>query len=443
MNFPEEDFNYRDYSHFKFIVMNKRDRDFNALISNAADYLKLKLGYTIWTIGHRKTNWNQIKKFMVSNGIKCYSEDVEKQILYYKFKDRNMRELSRTEKEFYNSVKMLSEFQVTGKIKVYPRMDRKSFVFSGPIGEIVANFLSYKIVEQRLSTVRIHCYQRYLFQFLNHCNNKGIRSITEIDLAFILHYIGELDCKKGTPVYMIISTLRGFIKYAFDQKLLDVDYSIKIPKYRSVNQPKLPSTYSKEEIEKLIASVERSSAIGKRNYAIILIAAKLGLRASDISRLKFDNLHWDSSTIEINQYKTGKELTLPLLADVGNAIVDYLKYGRPLSDEPYVFLTGRPPHGHFPTSNVVTHVVQRAFRRAGIDIKDKKFGPHSLRHTLGFRMLQESIILPVISEVLGHESTESTRYYLRIDLKSMQQCMLEVPSVAIDFYMQKGGVFYE
>lgn len=423
--------------------MNKRDKDLNALISDAADYLESKLGYSPGSTGRHRKNWNRIRTFIASDGIKCYNQDVEKQILSHKFKDRNMRELSRTEKEFYNSVKMLSEFQVTGKIKVYPRMDRKKFVFNGPIGEAITNFLNYKSVEQRLSTVRIHCYQRYLFQFLNHCKNKGIRSISEIDLAFILHYIGELDCKKGTPVNTIISTLRNFIKYLFDQQLLDVDYSMKIPKYRSVSQPKLPSTYSKEEIEKLITSLDRSSATGKRNYAIILIAAKLGLRASDISRLKFDDLYWDKSTIEIKQYKTGKELTLPLLADVGNAIIDYLKYGRPPSDEPYVFLMQRPPHGHFPTSNVVTHVVQRAFRRAGIDIKGKRFGPHSLRHTLGFRMLQERTILPVISEVLGHESTESTRYYLRIDLKSMQQCMLDISPVALDFYMQKGGVFYE
>jgi integrase len=173
------------------------------------------------------------------------------------------------------------------------------------------------------------------------------------------------------------------------------------------------------------------------------MAARLGLRASDISKLKFENLHWNTSTIEIAQFKTGKELVLPLLPDVGNAIIDYLKYGRPKSAEPYVLLMERPPYGHFTTSNVVTHVVQRAFINAGIDIKGRRFGPHSLRHSLGFRMLEQSTVLPVISEVLGHESTKSTRYYLRIDLKSMRQCMLDVPPVPTGFYEQKGGVFYE
>jgi integrase len=140
--------------------------------------------------------------------------------------------------------------------------------------------------------------------------------------------------------------------------------------------------------------------------------------------------------------KTGKELVLPLLPDVGNAIIDYLKYARPHSEEPYVFLTERPPYGSFSSSNVVTHIVQRAFRKAGIDIKDRRFGPHSLRHSLGFRMLEQNTVLPIMSEVFGHQSTESTRYYLRIDLESMKQCMLEVPLVADSFYTKKGGYFY-
>ena len=257
--------------------MSKTITNLNVLISKAADHLQPPLCCSRWTIRHYHTHWNHVKKFMASNNMKYYNQDVEKQIIYHRFKDRNMQELSRTEKQFYNSVKTLSEFQVTGNIKLYPRIDRKTFAFSGQIGKVITNFINHKSVEDRLSTVRIHCYQRYLFQFFQYCNNKNVHSFSAVNLPFVLHYIGELDCSKKVPVGVIISTLRGFMKYAFEQKFLDDDFSAKIPKYRAVNQPKLPSTYSKEEIEKLIASVERSSASGKRNYAIILIAAKLGL----------------------------------------------------------------------------------------------------------------------------------------------------------------------
>ncbi len=422
--------------------MIEKVKDFNLLISNATDYLKTQLRYHPCTINRHSRNWRWIRDFMNSKGINDYNQEVEKQILFYRFKHRNIKQLTPHEKEIHNSIKMMTEFALTGGIKVTPRMNRKTFVFNGSIGALMLKFIDYKRTEQRLSRTRILCYERYLCRFLQYCNNKKVDRIKKIDLPFILHFIGNLDCSTGTTVNTIISSIRSFIKYAFDEKFLDVDYSGKIPKARSIDQLKLPSTYTKMEIEKLIGSVDRSSASGKRNYAIILIAARLGLRASDISRLKFDNLIWSSSTIEITQVKTGKELVLPLLPDVGNAIIDYLKYARPESDEPYVFLTERPPYGSFSTSNVVTHIVQRAFRKAGIDIKDRKFGPHSLRHSLGFRMLEQKTILPIISDVFGHQSTESTRYYLRIYLESMKQCMLDVPPVADNFYNQKGGYFY-
>ena len=423
--------------------MKKQNKEFNELVSNALTYLENQLFYSLSTVVHYRKAWKQIRIFMALNEIRCYTPDVGIQVIKHKFKDRSVKELSLYERWFIKSILMLSEFQETCHIKIQPRPRKTPIIFNGPIGEIISDFLDYKRVEERLSIIRIHFYQRNLFRFLNFCNEKSICSIIDIDLVVILRFLNEQGSLKETPVSIVISALRGFMKYAFDEKLLATDYSKKIPQYKSVIQPKLPSTYAKEEIEKLISTIERSSPIGKRNYAIILMAARLGLRASDISKLKFENLHWNTSTIEIAQFKTGKELVLPLLPDVGNAIIDYLKYGRPKSAEQYVLLTERPPYGHFTTSNVVTHVVQRAFLNAGINIKGKRFGPHSLRHSLGFRMLEQSTVLPVISEVLGHESTKSTRYYLRIDLKSMRQCMLDVPPVPTDFYEQKGGVFYE
>lgn len=420
--------------------MNTQIKDFNDLISKSGHYLLYQLFYSPKTVSQYRGVWKRIRAYMASNGIKYYDQNVEKQIFEKEFKGRNIRELSTQERIFYNGAKMLSEFQETGKINI-PALPRKEpLVFNGAIGEIITNFLYYKKTEEKLSINSLNFYQRNLFQFLSYCNKKEIHSLKDINLSDILLFIGE---QNPPPAYHVISALRGFLQYAYMQKLFPVDYSKKIPKCKLINQPKIPSIYSIEEIEKLLLSVGRHSSMGKRNYAIILIAVRLGLRASDISRLKFENLHWDNSTIEIEQYKTGKELMLPLLPDVGNAIIDYLKYGRPKSEEPQVFLMGRPPYGHFLTSNVVTHVVQRAFKNAGIDINGRRFGTHSLRHTLGFRMLEKSTVLPVISEVFGHENTKSTRYYLRVDLKSMRQCMLDVSPVAVDFYEQEGGAFYE
>ncbi|MDR0231603.1 MAG: site-specific integrase [Dysgonamonadaceae bacterium] len=423
--------------------MDEQILSFNKLVSGASSYLEHQLSYSLSSINYHKCSWRKVKSFMYEREIIHYDRSVEEQIILYQFNGRTRKEFSNKEKHFHTSIKILTEFQETGKISISPRVNKRTFVFEGAVGKIMDEFIRYKRDVARLSTIRIHCYQRSLSRFLDYCNKNSINCVRNIDLQVILQFIEEVSRSKETPVIVIISTLRGFMGYVFLKKLSQVDISRKIPRYKTVIQPKIPSTYSKQEIETLISSIERSSAIGKRNYAIVVIAARLGLRASDICKLKFENLHWDISEIRIRQYKTGKELALPLLPDVGNAIIDYLRYGRPQSEEPYVFLTERPPYRHFTTSNVVTHVVQRAFKNTGIDINGRRFGSHSLRHSLGFRMLQESTILPVISEVLGHEDTESTRYYLRIDLKSMQQCMLDVPPVETCFYVQKGGMFYE
>jgi len=422
--------------------MIKQTTSLDDLISKATHYIKYKLNYSRSVIHKYTRSWKQLKKHMEENGIKNYNQDVEKKILNRMFKDKTKRELSDCEQYFYSGIQKLTEFQRTGRIEVrdrpkYPR------AFDGAIGEAINQFLECKRLQDRLSLHRLHSHKRNLFQFLSFCNRKKIFSPKDINLAFILEFLSGRDSSKSSVIPFHILTLRSFTKYAYEKGHLPFDFSNKIPKFKSVRQPKLPSVYSKEEIQKLLASVERTSSVGKRNYAIILIATRLGIRAFDIARLQFDNLHWETSAIKLKQSKTGKDLELPLLSDVGNAIIDYLKYGRPKSDEPYVFLKERPPYEHFPTSTAVSHIVQRAFIKAGINVKNRKFGPHSLRHTLGFRMLEESTILPVISEVLGHQNSESAKYYLRIDLKSMRECVLDVPAVPKEFYEQRGGAFYE
>jgi site-specific recombinase XerD len=128
-------------------------------------------------------------------------------------------------------------------------------------------------------------------------------------------------------------------------------------------------------------------------------------------------------------------MELPLLADVGNAIIDYLRYGRPVSEEPYILLASNFPYRKMQSSGTFS-IVTSAFKRAGINISNKKHGAHALRHSLAARMLEGQTMLPVISEVLGHENTNSSMYYLRIDINSLSACMLDVPSVRNEFYEQ-------
>ncbi|MFO7882045.1 MAG: site-specific integrase, partial [Kosmotogaceae bacterium] len=194
----------------------------------------------------------------------------------------------------------------------------------------------------------------------------------------------------------------------------------------------------KEEIEQFISSIDRGNPKGKRDYAMFLLALKLGLRSSDIANLKFENISWQTNEFIFEQRKTGKSITLPILPEVGNAIIDYLKYGRPLSNENYCFLQIVSPHNKIAPTDIANSV-RFYLNRANIDLRNRKHGPHALRHSFASGLLEQSTPLPVISEALGHSNTMSTMFYLRIDTSSLKQCALEVPSIPFSFYRQKGG----
>jgi integrase len=171
--------------------------------------------------------------------------------------------------------------------------------------------------------------------------------------------------------------------------------------------------------------VDRSNPIGKRDYAIILLIARLGLRSGDVVNLKFENINWEENRISITQQKTGRPLTLPLLEDVGLAIIDYLKFGRPKCEYQNIFVIHKPPETPCTVGGMYTLVSNR-ISRAGLHKNKKKRGPHALRHSLASRLLEENIPLPIISEILGHASSNTTATYLSIDINKLRQCALEV-----------------
>ena len=173
-----------------------------------------------------------------------------------------------------------------------------------------------------------------------------------------------------------------------------------------------------------------------------LLATRLGLRSSDIAQLSFGNMDWEHSTLTFSQFKTGKEIELPLLATVGGALIDYLKYGRKHSESERIFLYTRAPFS--PMSNeAVSSAIGRVIDASGVDTTGRKHGAHAMRHSLACRFLENKESIPVISEALGHQSTNTTMSYLRIDITSLRQCVLDVPPVTFHFYEQKGGAFYE
>ncbi len=205
----------------------------------------------------------------------------------------------------------------------------------------------------------------------------------------------------------------------------------RLPPHRHVRHESDPHLWTAEEIRRLLAGIDRQSATGKRDYAMILTTARLGLRVSDLRGLELGDLDWRAKQITIVQHKTGRPLRLPLLDDVGWAIIDYIRGGRPETACRKVFVKHRHPFDAFGSSSSVATRLPRHAARAGIDFPPGQVcGMHSLRGALAVAMIGGGTPIPVVSAVLGHASSDTTQaYYLRFDVERLRGCALDVEDV--------------
>ena len=205
----------------------------------------------------------------------------------------------------------------------------------------------------------------------------------------------------------------------------------RLPPHRHVRHESEPHLWTAGEIRRVLAVIDRQSACGKRDYAMILTTARLGLRISDLRALELGDLDWRSKTITIVQEKTGRPLSLPLLDDVGWAIIDYVRDGRPETACRKVFVKHRHPFDAFGCASSIASRLSRHADRAGIVFAPGEVcGMHSLRGALAVAMIGNATPIPVVSAVLGHASSDTTQsYYLRFDVERLRCCALDVEDV--------------
>ena len=224
----------------------------------------------------------------------------------------------------------------------------------------------------------------------------------------------------------VICILKSFFNYAFSQGF--TSSLIVFPVVSVYKDSKVPEYYSSEEIDSILKAVDRANSFGKRNYAMILLAVRYGLRISDIIGLKLSEIDFANNAISIIQKKTGKPLNLDLLPDVGWAIIDYLQYGRPDVESNYVFLRHTHPYREFETGANLEYIIRRYALAAGITKETKnKASFHMLRYSLASDLLQKNVSLTTISGILGHSELNVTTHYTQLDVQRLKECALEVP----------------
>jgi len=410
--------------------------NYEKITSKAYNYLEEEFSYKYVTLRHYRSRWLPVKEYMEKHGQKFISSELCKDFLLEFYEGRTHEELTEKEKLIEKSVSVLYEFMESGSVQ---RRCKVRYL-DGSIGLLMKDFLAYKR-SRRLRELTLDKIESHMSNFNFWLSTNDIFSINDIKNHHIITFIKSLDPHKKALIHDTLMDLRGFFKFLYEKGIIYNNISAFIPKDNYQKQAKLPAYYTEEEIEKLLKSVDRGNIVGKRDYAILVLAAYLGLRASDIARLRFENLHWDQNTIILRQYKTGKNIILPLLPVVGNALLDYIEYGRPKSDEQFIFLLVISPFLPI-RPQTIAGMINRRFTYAGFKSINRRHGGHALRHSLVKELLNNKQSLPVISEVLGHKNTTSTRHYIRIDTESLGQCALEVPLVDPVFYNQEGGVLW-
>lgn len=390
-------------------------------VMHDADSEMKRLGYSQESMCHYWEVWKRYLKY--TNHTSVNKEDMDS-FLKQTYGIINNKTATRYQRGAIRAMNVLDYYGKEGKIYI-------RFPLSNPtstntvLDPILTQFQTY-LRESGYADSTIHTHERVIRKFITSTvNTFRVTEISTIGTEHISSFILEITGHKGKVSYEL-NSLRVFFRFLYVNRIHDTDLTLFLPASNKLkSREHLPSAWENSEIISILSCIDKGNPTGKRDYAMILLALRLGLRGSDIKGLKMADINWEHDTITIVQQKTKEPVALPLSIEVGYAIIDYLKNARPISKQPYVFLALRAPYNPLPQDNHLHQVLNKYIRKADILITaDRSHGMHSMRHTLASNLLKQRTPLPVISGILGHRDSNTTAEYLRIDIGQLRSCTL-------------------
>lgn len=393
-----------------------------------------EMHYSKQTIDTYKHRFNTIKKYCDERGI-IYFDDVVGLEFLKDCYGINLTDLVSSDKNT-NQYKwglriqnVLSEYSISQTFnpricKHHPLVDEDAYWRN--IYECYLNYLEKQ--DYKKSTIAHK--EVSIRKCLNIFVQNNITTLDEIDKAHINTVVSSFIHEAPKSVTHRIGELKQFFTYCFNFNLTKENKALLIPNVTTAHESHLPISWDENTVTKLLKSIDRDNPVGKRNYAIILLSCRLGIRGIDIISLNLSDLNWETREITIKQEKTNNTITLPILNDVGWALIDYIRNARPISKDNHVFLTSHPPYKALERTGSLNSIFRKQMSIAKIPIpREARCGIHSLRHTLGRILLEKETPLPVISQILGHQSIQSTDVYLHIDMKGLASCPIDPDKV--------------
>lgn len=403
-------------------------RPIERLVHNALHHLQ-GLGYSPKYLRVCRGIWRAFIAFVVQESVdEAYSEELSARFVASRGipADPVPSQLSSRQRLIRAVMRILAEFNLHG---CYQR--RRSITQQVTLHPTLESALkSYEAfcrehLRCKPGTMRVRT--RHITRFLHFLDMHAVHVCRDIQPKHLSDFVRSQIHLQPRTLAVIVSDLRSFLRFLCMQTLIAEDLSAHVPKVRTPRDARIPSVWSPEDVAALLAAVDRSSPKGKRDYAILLLACRLGLRVSDIRTLRLEHIHWDEAMIEIVQAKTGQALTLPLSDEIGQALIDYLRHGRPVTHHREVFLRVNAPIEPFGANDNLHHIITFYRRRAGITLPAQaRQGLHSLRHTVATRLLEAGTPLETIAAVMGHLSLDSTQLYTKVDIEALRSAGLDI-----------------
>lgn len=276
-----------------------------------------------------------------------------------------------------------------------------------------------------LSARTIVNYVHFIGDFLRHLFEDKHISLSKLSASDVIAYVQyKAPTMSSQNAGNMNITLRSFLRYLHYHEDGMPDLSVVVPAVATRRMTFLPRAIPTDQVEKLLCSVDRSSDRGRRDYAILLLLARFGLRAGEVAHLELDDIDWRHGVLQVRA-KGGKRNAFPLSREIGEAIATYLSHARARSDSTRVFLRVRAPIRGFKSAAAVCAIVLRSIQQAGVAAPS--LGSHQFRHALATDMLRGGASLAEIGDVLGHKHPDTTRIYSRVDLDSLRDLALPWP----------------
>ena len=291
--------------------------------------------------------------------------------------------------------------------------------------QIVADFRHHLREQGGYAPRTIITHLPTLRRFLaEHCKSgaRGLSRLVAADIvSFVAHHAPHQSARSTSRICW---TLRSFLRYLRYKDLISIDLASAVPSVRTWRFASLPRYLARGEVQKVLDAIDRSTSLGRRDYAVLLLLARLGLRASEVATLCLQDIDWQDGVLTIRG-KARQRAQMPLPSEVGAAIGDYLQYGRPRSQSRRVFLREWAPQIGFASAASVTMIARTALDRAQVDTPRK--GAHVFRHTLATTLLRSGASLTQIGQLLRHRSQDSTRIYAKADIEALRGLAMRWP----------------